>query len=169
MNMSNRHTSCLAASFIATLAGSRVQGLLDGSSISGSEDVSGVVPQGPDQLLDDVTTHSTSMDYDDGQGPVHPEDLDHPNNTGMPNHPPGIPHPAVNHAELIQTAQTYKQLLEQSQAQNLENVQTIQALTASRNTMETQMQTMQQQIQQLIDAASAKNVKHARALQETED
>ena len=167
MNMSGRRTSRLAASFNTTLTGSHVQGLLDGSSISGSEDVSGVVPQGPDQLLDDVTTHS--MDYDDGQGLVRPEDIDHPNNTGMPNHPPGIPNPAVNYAELIQTAQTYKQLLEQAQTQNLENVQTIQALTASRNTMETQMQTMQQQIQQLIDAANAKNVEHARALQETED
>ena len=165
--MSSKRTSRLAASFNATLAGSRVEGLLDGSSISGSEDVSGVVPQGPDQLLDDVTTHS--MDYDDGQGPVRPEDLDHLSNTGMPNHPPGIPNPAVNHTELIQTAQTYKQLLEQAQAQNLQNVQTIQALTASRNTMETQMLTMQQQIQQLIDAANTKNVEHARALQETED
>ena len=78
MNMSGRRTSRLAASFNATLAGSQVQGLLDGASISSNEGVSGIVPQGADQLLDDVTTHSSEMDHDDGQGPVHPEDLDHP-------------------------------------------------------------------------------------------
>ena len=69
-------------------------------------------------------------DHDDGQGPVHPEDLDHPHNIGTPNHPPGIPNPAINYAELIQTAERYKQLLAQAQMQNLQNVQTIQALTA---------------------------------------
>ena len=108
MNMSGRHTSCLGASFNATLAGSQVQGLLDGASISSNEGVSGIVPQGGDQLLDDVTTHSSGMDHDDGQGPVHPEDLDQPHNTGTPNHPPGIPNPAVNYAELTQTAERYK-------------------------------------------------------------
>ena len=100
MNMSGRRTSRLAASFNATLAGSQVQGLLDGASMSSNEGVSGAVPQGPDQLLDDVTTHSSNMDHDDGQGPVRPEDLDHPRNIGTPNHPPGIPNPAVNYAEL---------------------------------------------------------------------
>ena len=108
MNMSGRHTSRLAASFNATLAGSQAQGLLDGVSMSSNEGVSGVVPQGPDQLLGDVTTHSSLMDHDDGQGPVHPEDLDHLHNTGMPNHPPGIPNPAVNYVELIQAAERYK-------------------------------------------------------------
>ena len=108
MNMSGRRTSRLAASFNATLAGSQVQGLLDGASISSNEGVSGIVPQGADQLLDDVTTHSSEMDHDDGQGPVHPEDLDHPHNTGTPNHPPGISNPAVNYAELTQTAERYK-------------------------------------------------------------
>ena len=63
MNMSGRHTSRLAASFNATLAGSQVQGLLDGASISSNEGVSGIVPQGADQLLDDVTTHSSGMDH----------------------------------------------------------------------------------------------------------
>ena len=91
MNMSGRRTSRLAASFNATLAGSQVQGLLDGGSISSNEGVSGILPQGVDQLLDDVTTHSSGMDHDDGQGPVHPEDLGHLHNTGTPNHPPGIP------------------------------------------------------------------------------
>ena len=67
MNMSGRRTSRLAASFNATLAGSQVQGLLDGASISSNEGVSGIVPQGADQLLDDVTTHSSEMDHDDGQ------------------------------------------------------------------------------------------------------
>ena len=136
MNMSGRHTSRLAASFNATLAGSQVQGLLDGMSMSSNEGVSGVVPQGPDQLLDDVTTHNSGMDHDDGQGPVCPEDLDHPHSIGTPNHPPGIPNPAVNYAELIQTAERYKQLLAQAQMQNLQNVQTIQVLTANQNTME---------------------------------
>ena len=169
MNMSGRRTSRLAASFNATLARSQVQGLLDGASISSNEGVSGIVPQGADQLLDDVTTHSSGMDHDDGQGPVHPEDLDHPHNTGTPNHPPGIPNPAVNYAELTQTAERYKQLLEQAQMQNLQNVQTIQALTANQNTMEAQMLTMQQNIQQLINTANAKEVEHARVLEETEN
>ena len=169
MSMSGRHTSCLAASFNATLAGSQVQGLLDGVSISSNEGVSGIVPQGVDQLLDDVTTHSSGMDHDDGQGPVHPEDLGHPHNTGTPNHPPGIPNPAVNYVELIQAAERYKQLLEQAQTQNLQNVQTIQALTANQNTMEAQMLTMQQNIQQLINTANAKEAEHARALEETEN
>ena len=169
MNMSGRHTSRLAASFNATLAGSQVQGLLDGASISSNEGVSGIVPQGADQLLDDVTTHSSGMDHDDGQGPVHPEDLDHPHNTGTPNHPPGIPNPAVNYAELTQTAERYKQLLEQAQMQNLQNVQTIQALTANQNTTEAQMLTMQQNIQQLINTANAKEAEHARVLEETEN
>ena len=169
MNMSGRHTSRLAASFNATLAGSQVQGLLDGVSISSNEGVSGIVPQGVDQLLDDVTTHSSGMDHDDGQGPVHPEDLDHPHNTGTPNHPPGIPNPVVNYAELTQTAEKYKQLLEQAQMQNLQNVQTIQALTANQNTMEAQMLTMQQNIQQLINTANAKKAEHARVLEETEN
>ena len=169
MNMSGRRTSRLAASFNATLAGSQVQGLLDGASISSNEGVSGIVPQGADQLLDDVTTHSSGMDHDDGQGPVHPEDLDHPHNTGTPNHPPGIPNPAVNYAELTQTAERYKQLLEQAQMQNLQNVQTIQALTANQNTMEAQMLTMQQNIQQLINTANAKEAEHARVLEETEN
>ena len=169
MNMSGRRTSHLAASFNATLAGSQVQGLLDGASISSNEGVSGIVPQGADQLLDDVTTHSSGMDHDDGQGPVHPEDLDHLHNTGTPNHPPGIPHPAVNYVELIQAAERYKQLLEQAQTQNLQNVQTIQALTANQNTMEAQMLTMQQNIQQLINTANAKEAEHARALEETEN
>ena len=169
MNMSGRRTSCLAASFNATLAGSQVQGLLDGASISSNEGVSGIVPQGVDQLLDDVTTHSSGMDHDDGHGPVHPEDLDHPHNTGTPNHPPGIPNSAVNYAELTQTAERYKQLLEQAQMQNLQNVQTIQALTANQNTMEAQMLTMQQNIQQLINTANAKGAEHARVLEETEN
>ena len=156
MNISGRHTSCLAASFNATLAGSQVQALLDGASMSSNEGVSGVVPQGPDQLLDDVTTHSSGMDQDDSQGPVRPEDLDHPQNISTPSHPPGISNPAVNYAELIQTAERYKQLLEQAQTQNLQNVQTIQALTANQNTMEAQMLTMQQNIQQLINTANAK-------------
>ena len=169
MNMSGRRTSRLAASFNATLAGSQVQGLLDGASISSNEGVSGIVPQGAEQLLDDVTTHSSGMDHDDGQGPVHPEDLDHPHNTGTPNHPPGIPNPAVNYAELTQTAERYRQLLEQAQMQNLQNVQTIQALTANQNTMEAQMLTMQQNIQQLLNAANAKDAEHARALEETEN
>ena len=73
--MSGRRTSRLAASFNATLAGSQVQGLLDGASISSNEGVSGIVPQGADQLLDDVTTHSSEMDHDDDQGPVRPEIL----------------------------------------------------------------------------------------------
>ena len=169
MNMSGRRTSRLAASFNATLAGSQVQGLLDGASISSNEGVSGIVPQGADQLLDDVTTHSSEMDHDDDQGPVRPEDLDHPHNIGTPNHPPGIPNPAVNYAELIQTAERYKQLLEQAQMQNLQNVQTIQALTANQNTMEAQMLTMQQNIQQLINTANAKEAEHARVLEETEN
>ena len=118
MNMSGRRTSRLAASFNATLAGSQVQGLLDGASISSNEGVSGIVPQGADQLLDDVTTHSSGMDHDDGQGPVHPEDLDNLHNTGTPNHPPGIPNPAVNYVELIQAAERYKQLLEQAQTKS---------------------------------------------------
>ena len=168
MNMSGRHTSRLAASFNATLAGSQVQGLLDGMSISSNEGVSGIVPQGVDQLLDDVTTHSSGMDHDDGQGPVHPEDLDHLHNTGTPNHPPGIPNPVVNYVELIQAAERYKQLLEQAQTQNLQNVQTIQALTANQNTIEAQMLTMQQNTQQLINTANAKEAEHARALEETE-
>ena len=120
--MAGRHTSHLAASFSATLARSQVQGLLDGSGSSGGEGVSGIVPQGPDQLLDDVTTNSSGMDYDDSQGPVCPEDLEHPPNTSTPNHPPGISNPAVNHAELIQTSQIYKQLLDQAQAQNLARI-----------------------------------------------
>ena len=169
MNMSGRRTSRLAASFNATLAGSQVQGLLDGASISSNEGVSGIVPQGPDQLLDDVTTHSSGMDHDDGQGPVRPEDLDHPHNIGTTNHPPGIPNPAVNYAELTQTAERYRQLLEQAQTQNLQNVQTIQALTANQNTMEAQMLTMQQNIQQLINTANAKEAEHARILEETEN
>ena len=169
MNMSGRRTSRLAASFNATLAGSQVQGLLDGASISSNEGVSGIVPQGADQLLDDVTTHSSEMDHDDGQGPVRPEDLDHPHNIGTPNHPPGIPNPAVNYAELTQTAERYKQLLEQAQMQNLQNVQTIQALTANQNTMEAQMLTMQQNIQQLINTANANEAEHARVLEETEN
>ena len=169
MNMSGRRTSRLAASFNATLAGSQVQGLLDGASISSNEGVSGIVPQGADQLLDDVTTHSSEMDHNDGQGPVRPEDLDHPHNIGTPNHPPGIPNPAVNYAELTQTAERYKQLLEQAQMQNLQNVQTIQALTANQNTMEAQMLTMQQNIQQLINTANAKEAEHARVLEETEN
>ena len=167
--MSGRHTSRLAASFNATLAGSQVQGLLDGASISSNEGVSGIVPQGADQLLDDVTTHSSEMDHDDGQDPVRPEDLGHPHNIGTPNHPPGIPNPAVNYAELTQTAERYKQLLEQAQRQNLQNVQTIQALTANQNTMEAQMLTMQQNIQQLINTAKAKEAEHARVLEETEN
>ena len=169
MNMSGRRTSRLAASFNATLAGSQVQGLLDGASISSNEGVSGIVPQGVDQLLDDVTTHSSGMDHDDGQGPVHPEDLDHLHNTGTPNHPPGIPNPAVNYAELTESAERYKQLLEQAQMQNLQNVQTIQALTANQNIMEAQMLTMQQNIQQLINTANAKEAEHARVLEETEN
>ena len=169
MNVSGRRTSCLAASFNATLAGSQVQGVLDGVSMSSNEGVSGVVPQGPDQLLDDVTTNSSGMDQDDSQGPVCPEDLDHLQNIGTPNHPPGISNPAVNYAELIQTAETYKQLLEKAQTQNLQNVQTIQALTANQNTMEAQMLTMQQNIQQLINTANAKEAEHARALEETEN
>ena len=131
--------------------------------------MSGIVPQGADQLLDDVTTHSSEMDHDDGQGPVCPEDLDHPHNIGTPNHPPGIPNPAVNYAELTQTAERYKQLLEQAQMQNLQNVQTIQALTANQNTMEAQMLTMQQNIQQLINTENAKEAEHARVLEETEN
>ena len=146
-----------------------MQGLLDGASISSNEGVSGIVPQGADQLLDDVTTHSSEMDHNDGQGPVRPEDLDHPHNIGTPNHPPGIPNPAVNYAELTQTAERYKQLLEQAQMQNLQNVQTIQALTANQNTMEAQMLTMQQNIQQLINTANAKEAEHARVLEETEN
>ena len=131
--------------------------------------MSGVVPQGPDQLLDDVTTHSSRMDQDDSQGPVRPEDLDHPQNISTTNHPPGIPNPAVNYAELTQTAERYRQLLEQAQTQNLQNVQTIQALTANQNAMERQMLTMQQNIQQLINTANAKEAEHARALRETEN
>ena len=49
-----------------------------------------------------MTTHSSGMDHDDNQGPVC-QDLDHPHNIGTPNHPPGIPNPALNYAELIQT------------------------------------------------------------------
>ena len=169
MNMSGRHTSHLAASFNATLAGSQVQGLLDGVSISSNEGVSGIVPQGVDQLLGDVTTHSSGMDHDDGQGPVHLEDLDHPYNTGTPNHPPGIPNTAVNYVELIQAAERYKQLLEQAQTQNLQNVQTIQALTANQNTMEAQILTIEQNTQQLINTANAKEAEHVRALEETEN
>ena len=156
MNMSGRHTSRLAASFNATLAVSHVQGLLDGASISSDEGVSGIMPQGPDQLLNDLTTHSSGMDHDDGQGPVSPEDLDHPHNIHTPIHSPGIPYPAVNYAELIQTAERYKELLEQAQTQNLQNVQIIQALTANQNTMTAQMLTMQQNIQQLINTAMQK-------------
>ena len=83
--------------------------------------------------------------------------------------PPGIPNPAVNYADLTQTAERYKQLLEQAQMQNLQNVQTIQALTANQNTMEAQMLTMQQNIQQLINTANAKEAEHARVLEETEN
>ena len=48
-----------------------------------------------------MTTHSSGMDHDDNQGPGR-QDLDHPHNIGTPNHPPGIPNPALNYAELIQ-------------------------------------------------------------------
>ena len=106
------------------------------------------------------------MDHDDGQGPIHPGDLDHLHNTGTQNHPPGIPNPAVNYVELIQAAERYKQLLAQAQMQNL---QTIQALNANQNTMEAQMLKMQQNIQQLINTANAKEAEHARALEETEN
>ena len=67
--MASGRSSRLAASFNNTIASSQVQGLLDGESITS---VSGTVPQGPEQILDDVnaTTHTNGVDHNNTQGPV---------------------------------------------------------------------------------------------------
>ena len=161
--MASGRSSRLAASFNNTIASSQVQGLLDGESITS---VSGTVPQGPEQILDDVnaTTHTNGVDHNNTQGPVRPEDL-----VTTPNHPPGIPNPAVNYEQLAQTANNYQQMLERSQMQNIQNVQTIQAFAANKHTMEAQMLTMQQQIEQLTHTLHAKEAEHARAQQDAEN
>ena len=56
MNASRRR---LTASFNNSIAGSTVQGLLDGESINSSQDVSGSIPGNPSDVLNDV-----SMDQD---------------------------------------------------------------------------------------------------------
>ena len=161
--MASGRSSRLAASFNNTIASNQVQGLLDGESITS---VSGTVPQGPEQILDDVnaTTNTNGVDHNNTQGPVRPEDL-----VTTPNHPPGIPNPAVNYVQLAQTANNYQQMLEGAQMQNIQNVQTIQAFAANKHTMEAQMLTMQQQIEQLTHTLHAKEAEHARAQQDAEN
>ena len=85
MNVSHRR---LAASFNNSIAGSAVQGLLDGESITSSQDVSGSIPGNLSKVLNDVP-----MDQDETQRLMCPEDFETLNRGEVSSAPSGIPIP----------------------------------------------------------------------------
>ena len=85
MNVSHQH---LAVSFNNSIAGSAVQGFLDGESITSNQDVSGSIPGNLSNVLNDVP-----MDQDKTQGLMHSEDFETVNRGEVSSAPPGIPIP----------------------------------------------------------------------------
>ena len=114
MNASRRR---LAASFNNSIPGSAVQGLLDGESFSSTQDVSGLIPQNPSDLLNDVP-----MDQDGTQGLMRPEDFDTSSRGEGSFAPPGISH-QHSHPELVNSIiAKYDQALQEAREQNQNNV-----------------------------------------------
>ena len=123
MNASHR---CLAASFNTSIAGSTVQGLLDGESINSSQDVSGSIPGNPSDVLNDVP-----MDQYETQGLMRPEDFETSNRGQSSSAPPGIPIPQTRSEQVNGIIARYDQALLEARQQNQNNVAMVKELSDS--------------------------------------
>ena len=156
MNASRR---CLAASFNNSIPDSAVQGLLDGESFSSTQDVSGLIPQNPSDLLNDVP-----MDQDGTQGLMRPEDFETSSRGEVSFAPPGISHQQT-HPELVNSIiAKYNQALQEAREQNQNNVAMVNELSNSNEQLRNDISGLKDQVQKLITNTQKERAEHERAL-----
>ena len=119
----------LAASFNNSIAGSAVQGLLDGESINSSQDVSGSIPGNPSNILGEVPMDEDATN--ETQGLMRPEDFETSNRVDAPSAPPGIQNPRTHPEQVNDIIATYNQALQEARQQNQNNVIMVQELSSS--------------------------------------
>ena len=162
MNVSCR---CLAASFNNSIAGSVVQGLLDGESISSNQDVLGSIPRNLSNVLNDVP-----MDQGETQGLMHPEDFESSNRGEVSSPPPGIPNLQTCSEQINDIIFRYDQALQEAQLQNQNNVTMVKELSDSNEQLRNDIAELKHQVQEMQhnaeERAKAMEAEHARALKE---
>ena len=158
MNASRR---CLAASFNNLIAGSAVQGLLDGDSINSSQGVSGSIPGNPSDVLNDVP-----MDQDETQGLMRPEDFETSNRGQNPSAPPGIPIPQTHSEQVNDIIARYDQALLEACQQNQNNVVMVKELSDSNEQLRNDITELKDQVHKLIANTEKERAEHETVLQD---
>ena len=156
MNASCRR---LAVSFNNSIAGSTVQGFLDGESINSSQDVSGSIPGNPSDVLNDVL-----MDQDETQGLMHPEDFETSNRGEVSSAPPGIPNPQTHSEQVNDIIARYDQALLEAHQQNQNNVAMVKELSDSNEQLRNDITGLKDQVQKLIANTEKERTEHERVL-----
>ena len=158
MNVSRR---CLAASFNNSIADSAVQGLLDGESITSSQDVSGSIPGNLSNVLKDVP-----MDQDETQGLMHPEDFETSNRGEVSSAPPGIPIPQSRPEQVNEIIARYDEALRKAQEQNKNNVTMVKELSNRNEQLRNDIAELKHQTQNLIANTEKERSKHEKAMED---
>ena len=158
MNVSHR---CLAASFNNSIAGSAVQGLLDGESITSSQDVSGSIPGNLSNVLNDVP-----MDQDETQGLMHPEDFETLNRGEVSSAPPGIPIQKSCPEQVNDIIARYDEALWKAQGQNQNNVTMVKELSDSNEQLRSDIAELRHQMQNLIANTEKERSEHEKTMQD---
>ena len=162
MNVSHR---CLATRVNNSIAGSAVQGLLDGESITSSQDVSRSIPGNLSNVLNDVP-----MDQDGTQGLMRPEDFETSNRGEVSSAPPGIPNPQTRPEQINGIIARYDQALQEAQLQNQNNVTMVKELSDSNEQLRNDIAELKHQVQEMQynaeQRAKAMEAEHARAIRE---
>ena len=156
MNASCRR---LAASFNNLITGSAVQSLLDGERINSNQDVSGSIPANPSDMLNDV-----SMDQDDTQGLMHPEDFATSNRGEVSFAPPGIPNPQTRSEQVNDIIARYDQALLEAHQQNQNNVTMVKELSDSNEQLRNDITGLKDQVRKLIANTEKERTEHERVL-----
>ena len=158
MNVSRR---CLAASFNNSIAGSAVQGLLDGESITSSQDVSGSIPGNLSNVLNDVP-----MDHDETQWLMHPEDFETLNRGEVSSAPLGIPIPQLCPKQVNDIIARYDEALREAQGQNQNNVTMVKELSGSNEQLRNDIAELKHQMQNLIANTEKERSEHEKAMKD---
>ena len=126
------------------MAGSAIQGLLDGESITSSQDVSGSIPGHPSNLSNEI-----SMEQD-SQGLMCPEDFKTLNRNNISSTPPGIPNPQTRSEQVNDIIARYDRALLEAHQQNESNVTMMTELTNSNQQLRNDITELKDQVQKLL-------------------
>ena len=154
MNVSHQH---LAANFNNSIAGSAVQGLLDGEGITSSQDVSSSIPGNLSNVLNDVP-----MDQDKTQGLIFPEDFETLNRGEVPSTPPGIPMPQSHPEQVNNIIARCDEALREAQ----NNVTIVKELSDSNEQLRDDIAELKHQMQNLIANTEKERSEHEKAMQD---